>query len=163
MHDPGNIKVSAYTFLANLYSLLIAGLISLLQGQLTQNDATFVIVVAVSPASLYIWFTAFAYLFNLVPLRIASRLPDYWERLLLISLSLLSLGLWVVLLVLSMGPVRSVNFSQPACNQEYGKSAIGMMLWSVSFLASSIIGMVYTYVSWKILRKLSMQNTYRDW
>lgn len=142
---------------------MIAALISLFHGELTQNDAAFVIVVAVSPASLYIWIISFGYLINLVPMRIASRLPSYRERLLLVSLSLLSLALWVVLLILSVVPVHSVNFSQPACNQTYGMNATWMMKWSVSFLGTSAIRVLFISASWTISRKFSTQNIYRDW
>jgi hypothetical protein len=51
IHNPEDFKVASYSYLANVYALLIFALISMLKVELTQNDAVFVLIATVSPAT----------------------------------------------------------------------------------------------------------------
>jgi hypothetical protein len=115
MHNPTNIKVPAYTFLINLNSLLIAGIISFVQGQLTQNDAIFIFIAAISPASLYTWAISLRTIFNKFPDRMVPGLPTKREQVLLITLSFVTFVLWAILIGLTVSPSNRFAFSQPAC------------------------------------------------
>src|ERR1700683_1511332 len=91
VHYPQDLRLASYTYLANIYSLLISALASMLKGQLTQNDAVFVLVATVSPATVYFWAIAsFAIVFKSFPQRISREIPNAHEQLMLTGLSCIS-------------------------------------------------------------------------
>lgn len=138
IHSPVDIRVAAYSQLANLGSLLIAALISLNQGSLTQNDAIFILVATISPGNIYIWAIGLRALLISSPQFLASQFPNRHEHNLLLVLSSLPFFLWIALLAMIFRP--SHRFSQPACDVKYGEAAIWKLLWSPMFLGSLIIG-----------------------
>jgi len=104
------------------------------RGELTRNDAIFVLVATLSPATLYLWTTGFIALFN------KGFLPDYFNESLskfgqrmLIFLSIMSFILWLVVVALALRPPNSVYFSQPACDKTYGKDMFFILFWSAKF------------------------------
>jgi len=110
------------------------------RGELTRNDAIFVLVATLSPATLYLWTMVFIALFN------KGFLPDYFKesmskfgQRMLIFFSIMSFILWLVVVVLALRPPNSVYFSQPACDKNYGKDMLFILFWSARFFLSSIL------------------------
>lgn len=106
--------------------------------ELTQNDAVFILVATISPATLYLWIIAALALLNGLPNRMARMLPNKHEQVLLIALSVISFALWVVMVILIIGPSDWAKFSQPECNKTYGRSEQVTLLWSSVFLGQSL-------------------------
>src|SRR5260221_13979950 len=134
--------MASTTYLANIYSLLISALISMCRGELTRNDAIFVLVATLSPATLYLWAMVSIALFN------KGFLPDYFResmskfgQRMLIFLSIVSFILWLVVVALALRPPNSVYFSQPACDKCYGKDLLFILLWSAKFFASFVLAL----------------------
>jgi hypothetical protein len=145
IHNPADIKIPVYTFLINLNSLLIAGILSFVQGQLTQNDAIFIFVAAISPASLYTWAISLRAIFNKFPGRMVAGLPTKREQIILITLSFVPFVLWAILMGLTFSPSSHLTFSQPACYIAYDAKTVWSLLWAAIFvgcfaLSSVVIG-----------------------
>jgi hypothetical protein len=68
VHNPRDFRLASYSYLANVYSLLISALIS--------NDAVFV---TVSPATLYLQITTAHALFRVLPINIVRETPNRYE------------------------------------------------------------------------------------
>jgi hypothetical protein len=157
IHNPEDFRLASYSYLANVYSLLISALISMLKVQLTQNDAVFVLVAAVSPATLYLWLTAIHALFRGLPNRIARKLPNKHEQILLVALSFISFALWISIFGLIVGPTNDSNgvkFSQPGCAVPYGPKQLAALLWSSqllsqSYTAGAVIFGIAMYLKWR--------------
>jgi hypothetical protein len=143
--------MASTTYLANIYSLLVSTFISMSQGQLTRNDAIFVLIATVSPATLYLWIMVCFAVFK------KGFLSDYLngeimnkvEQHLLILFSLVSFILWVVVAALALRAQNSDYFSQPACNEVYVKGQIWSLLWSAMFLVGFFVAVaVVSVIAW---------------
>ncbi len=142
--------MASTTYLANIYSLLISALISMCRGELTRNDAIFVLVATLSPATLYLWAMVSIALFN------KGFLPDYFResmskfgQRMLIFLSIVSFILWLVVVALVLRPPNFVSFSQPVCDKYYGKDLLFNLLWSAKFFVSSFVAVaVASVIAW---------------
>jgi hypothetical protein len=157
--------MASTTYLTNIYSLLVSALISMSQGQLTRNDAIFVLVATVSPATLYLWIIVCFAALN------KGFLPDYLNReimnkvgqRLLILLSFVSFVLWVVVAVLALRPQNSNYFSQPACDKVYGKKQLSSLLWSVMFLVSCFVAVaVVSVIAWYLRKHMAGRGAPSD-
>jgi hypothetical protein len=103
---------------------MISALISLFQGQLTRNDAVFVLVTVGSPVSLYIW------LKTVVELHTIWKSLQQWKISLkalggffLDGIIVLSLVIWFIMIVLVLSlPATNSYFSQLACTTVYDLS-----------------------------------------
>jgi hypothetical protein len=140
VHTPEDFRLASYGYLANVYSLLISALISMLKVELTRNDAAFVLVATVSPATLYLWLIAIYALFRGLPSRIARKIPNKQEQILLIALTFVSFALWISILGLIVGPTNDSNgvkFSQPGCTASYSPEQLTAILWSTQLLSQS--------------------------
>jgi hypothetical protein len=140
IHNPTEIKIPAYTFLVNLNSLLIAGLISLVKRELTQNDAIFVFVAAISPASLYIWAISLRTIFDKLPDRMVPGLSTKREQVVLVVLSFVPFVLWIILMGLTFSPTQSFEYSQPACNVPYKGEKLMSLFWAALFVGCFALG-----------------------
>lgn len=140
VHNPEEFRLASYSYLANVYSLLISALISMLKVELTRNDAIFVLVATVSPATLYLWLTAIYALFRGLPNRISRKIPNKQEQTLLLALTFVSFALWISILGLIVGPTNDSNgvkFSQPGCTAAYNPEQLTAILWSTQLLSQS--------------------------
>jgi hypothetical protein len=138
MHNPAELKIPAFSFLINLNSLLISCLISLFRGQLTHSDAVFIIVAAMSPASLYIWAISLRTILNRLPYRIVPGFPTKQEQLILIVCSFIPFILWAVLLGLLFSPSTPLKFSQADCGVPFYLGRWMKLLWAVLFVGGVI-------------------------
>jgi len=117
------------------------------RGELTRNDAIFVLVATLSPATLYLW--------AMVPIAVFNKgfLPEYFRETMskfsqriLIFLSLVSFILWLVVVVLAFRPANSEHFSQPACEMDYG---FMNLLWSANFVFGFLVAVaVVSVIAW---------------
>jgi hypothetical protein len=139
VHKPEDIRFASYSYFANVYSLLISSMVSMLKSQLTQNDAIFVLVATVSPATLYIWATSAVALFKGLPKSIVLGIPNKREQGLLIILSFVSLALWATGVGVVAGLPNGVSFSQPGCELDYSSTQWTSLLWSVVFVGRSFV------------------------
>jgi len=57
MYSPADVQKIIYPYLVTIYAFLISALISLVQSNLTRNDAIFVLIAVASPATLLLWTT----------------------------------------------------------------------------------------------------------
>jgi hypothetical protein len=154
-YSPKDMQSSTYAYIVTIYSLLISALLSLVRGQLTQNDATFVLVAVVSPISTYLWFCAGIPRFWQQAHGLTNGMSQHQKRYMQL-LILGSLALWITLLVLILTPSSHIDFSQPACKTEYGKQAMVALLW-LPLLALRIFlisGVLHIIVALKQRRKL---------
>src|ERR1700733_8378603 len=58
------VRFASYVYITNIYSLFISGLIALLKGSLTHNDAIFILSVILSPATFCHWDMSFRYIYK---------------------------------------------------------------------------------------------------
>jgi len=155
--------MASTTYLANIYSLLISALISMSREELTRNDAIFVLVATLSPATLYLWTMVFIALFN------KGFLPDYFResmskfgQRMLIFLSIVSFLLWLVVVVLALRP-NSIYFSQPACDKNYGKEMVFILFWSAKFFLSFFLAVaVVSAIAWYRRKHMSRRGAPSD-
>jgi len=121
------------------------------RGELTRNDAIFVLVATASPATLYLWILISLAVFN------KGILPDYLSgetmskvgQRLLILFSIGSIILWVVVAALVFWLPNSDYFSQPGCDQDYGKGQRLRLLWPVFFLLGLfLVVAVVSVIAW---------------
>lgn len=145
LFNTNEVRLAYYSYLANIYSLLISAIISMSKGQLTRNDAVFVVVAIISPGTLYLWIIAFMDLVKRPPRRIKNKIAVH-EWKFFVFLSIFSFMFWVIILGLVVSPPNTVVFSQPACSQEYGPSEIFNLSWSVEFLVKAV------FATWVLLR-----------
>lgn len=166
VHNPEDFRLMSYAYLTNIYSLLISALISMLNVGLTQNDAVFVIVATISPATVYLWITAVHALFRGFPKRI-DHLNKH-EGFFLIALSFTSFALWATILGLIIRPSHQVKFSQPGCNKDYGKPQLLRLFWSALFLgqllfAGAVIFGIAVYLRWRAQKQFLHLETGMFW
>lgn len=125
-----------YAHLSILYSLFIAALVSMLKGELTNADGIFVLVTAGSPSSVYLWYLTIRSFWNakVFPIEHADRSVPANKSLEVRLTRLLSLGsliFEIILIVLVFTPKTGIKFSQPACNQEYGRALWYNVAWQL--------------------------------
>ena len=143
MYSPAEFEMNTYAYLVNIYALLLSALISLVQSNLTQNDAVFVLVAVASPVTLYLWsmFLLAAFFRRISLLAIGVN----GVSLIFLSVAVLgSLVMWLTMVGIIVGSPRGISFSQQGCSSEYGQNAIFMLVWPVSCLSqllSLVIGL----------------------
>jgi uncharacterized membrane protein len=120
--------------------------------QLTRNDAIFVLVATVSPASLYLWIMVLIAVFNkgILPGYLGREAMSKGQQRLLILFSIGSFLLWLVVAGLALWPSHSDHFSQPACDQVY---ELLTLLWSAVFLAGFFVAVAVVSVIPRCQRK----------
>jgi uncharacterized membrane protein len=120
--------------------------------QLTRNDAIFVLVATVSPASLYLWIMVLIAVFNkgILPGYLSREAMSKGQQRLLILFSIGSFLLWLVVAGLALWPSHSDHFSQPACDQVY---ELLTLLWSAVFLAGFFVAVAVVSVIPRCQRK----------
>ena len=151
---PEDIKTTSTTYLANIYALLISTLISMFQRELTRNDAIFVLVATLSPATLCLWAMVVISVFN------RGAFPDYFketmskfgQRIMILS-SFVSFILWFVVVALVIWPPNPNYFSQPACQKEYGKEMLVYLLWSAKFFLGFFVAVAAVFLIARHRRK----------
>jgi hypothetical protein len=146
MYSPADAEKTIYPYLVTIYAFLISALISLVQSNLTQNDASFVLVAVASPVTLYLWITfLFAAFFRRKSTRALATGTNRISQISLFIAVLGSLVMWLTMLGIVVGSPSGVTFSQEACNKDYGQSApLLTMIWPYSSLVqmvSLIIGL----------------------
>ena|ERR1700761_5080269 len=113
----------------------------MLQVELTQNDAIFVLTAVASPVSFYLWFSSLLALLWRLPGRLTVGMGAR-EQTLLSLLSLGSFALWATLIGIILDSSRSFQFSQPACNREYGRKSVYSLIWAAPSAIQSVIILV---------------------
>ncbi|KAF6745318.1 hypothetical protein DFP72DRAFT_1018165 [Ephemerocybe angulata] len=119
-----------YAHLSVLYSLLIAGLISMLKGELSRGDGIFVIVTVASPASLYLWYYSIKSIWKAddFPIEQGNKSKPANQSMEVKIVRLVSLGSLVfeiaMICVLFIPKVKKINFPQTACDMAYGTRAL---------------------------------------
>jgi hypothetical protein len=127
-----------YNHLAVIFSLMIAALISIIRGQLTQNDGVFVLVAVGSPCTIYLWFSTLRSLIS------HHHFPGQAHRnrhevQLLKLLCMLSMAFEIVLICLLFVPSSRIRFSQPSCNREFGKKLVLNLAWAVQYVREGVL------------------------
>jgi len=128
--------------------------------ELMQNDAVFILVAKISPATLYLWITAALALLKGLPNCMACMLPNKHEQVFLIALSIISFALWVMMVGLIIGPSDGAKFSQPGCNKAYGRSERVTLLWSLVFLGQSLSAGVFMFGIAVYLRRRAQKKLF---
>ncbi|KAF6753939.1 hypothetical protein DFP72DRAFT_1127682 [Ephemerocybe angulata] len=119
-----------YAHLSVLYSLLIAGLVSVLKGELSRGDGIFVIVTVASPASLYLWYYSIKSIWKAddFPIEQGNKGKPANQSMEVKILRLVSLGSLVfeiaMICVLFIPKVKNIKFPQTACDMAYGTRAL---------------------------------------
>jgi hypothetical protein len=129
---PTKIHSTIYAHSVLILSLHITATMALFRGQLTQNDAIFILVLVASPTTIYLWVWTF---FSVLTRRLfrSSDTAKFAAFLVFLTFAM------EVLLVLTMYiPSKYIKFSQPACFPGYGREAITEIFWPVSFLIQII-------------------------
>ena len=139
MYSPADVQKAIYPYLVTIYAFLISALISLVQSNLTRNDAVFVLVAVASPATLYLWIMfLFAAIFHQTsPWALATGTNKISQRFLFVTV-LGSLIMWLTMLGIIVGSPSGVSFSQQACSKEYGRKALSTMIWPSGSLAQML-------------------------
>ncbi|KAJ2936263.1 hypothetical protein H1R20_g831, partial [Candolleomyces eurysporus] len=142
-------RTMLYAHLSVLYSLFIAAVVSMSKGELTNADGIFVVVAASSPSSLHLWFLTIRSFWNtsVFPIQPADKsVPAHKSLVIQLTraLALLSLIFEIILIFLILTPTKRIQFSQPACNREYGKALWYNVAWvaPVAVQSGFILGMV---------------------
>ncbi|KAJ2930531.1 hypothetical protein H1R20_g6566, partial [Candolleomyces eurysporus] len=145
VYFPRLVLPMLYAHLAVMYSLMIAALISILGGELTQNDGVFVLVAVGSPCTIYLWFSALRSLISRHDFFIKERQdhPNRLEVRLLKLLCVLSMGFEIALICVLFVPSSRIHFSQPSCNQEFGKRLVFNLAWALQYLREGFLGIVW--------------------
>jgi hypothetical protein len=133
MYSPADFEINTYPYLVNIYALLLSALISLVQSNLTQNDAVFVLVAVASPVTLYLWSMFLLAAFFRRTSLLAIGVNGVSQIFLFVAV-LGSLVMWLTMLGIIVGS-PSVPFSQQGCSSEYGPHAIFMLAWPVSCIS----------------------------
>jgi len=123
---PEKIRIALYSHFALILSLLVSATISISQGQLTHNDAIFVVIMVVSPTNIYLWATFLASFWK--PGRFpASKIGSKRKEV----LQLKFLCLFTLLYEVGMAVVVGVygKFSQAACFRGYSRLEYLKLLW----------------------------------
>jgi preprotein translocase subunit SecG len=157
VHSPKDVRFASYSYFANVYSLLISGMVSMLRSQLTQNDAIFVIIATASPATLYLWAISAVALFTGLPQRYQSAIPNKREQAFIVLLAIVSFMLWIVSIGLYARPSSGAKFSQPGCNKIFGRADWISLLWSTVFLVRTIF-LVVSLLLTSLYLKLRMRR-----
>ncbi|KAG1734897.1 uncharacterized protein EDB91DRAFT_575861 [Suillus paluster] len=139
IHNTGEVRLAYYSYLANIYSLLISAVISMSNMQLTRNDAVFVVVAIANPGTLYLWVIAFMTLAKHPPRRIKDKIAHHYEWKFFICLSVASFVIWIIMLGLLTHPPNGVRFSQQDCSHEYGQTEIINLIWSGIFFLRAVV------------------------
>ena len=155
---PRELRYTSYAYLANIYSLMISATISLSQGQLTENDATFVVAAISSPASIGHWLLAFSYISRKLSRSESIDHRKYGFRnsnefLMMILLSCVSLVAWITFTAIAFTPINRFNFSQPACSRTFALQNYASLLWIVPLLVQTVILIILFVVLVLILRR----------
>jgi hypothetical protein len=121
---------------------MIAALISIIRGQLTQNDGVFVLVAVGSPCTIYLWFSALRSLIR------HHHFPgqDHQNRRevqLLKLLYMLSMAFEIVLICLLFAPSSRIRFSQRSCNREFGKKLVLNLAWAIQYVREGVLCIVW--------------------
>ena len=144
VYFPRLVRPMLYAHLAVIYSLMIATLISIIRGELTQNDGIFVLVAVGSPCTIYLWFSALRSLVSHhdFSIRESQDHRNRLEVLLLKLLCLLSIGFEVVLVCLLFVPSSRIHFSQPSCSQ-LGKGLVFNLAWVLQYVREGLLSIIW--------------------
>lgn len=155
-----------YAHLSVLYSLMIAGTVSVAKHDLTRADAMFVLIAASSPASIYLWYLCIrsfwnADLFPIVHSNKNKTASQSYEVKITQIVALGSFAWTLALLVITFAPSKVIKFSQPGCDREYGTERWFNLAWELPVaLQMTVIGVLY-YVSWGVFKVWTSRGPYR--
>ncbi|KAJ2917890.1 hypothetical protein MD484_g2500, partial [Candolleomyces efflorescens] len=139
VYFPQLVRPMLYNHLAVIYSLMIAALVSIVRGELTQNDGVFVLVAVGSPCTIYLWFSALRSLITYYDF-LGQDHRSRREVQLLKFLCMLSMAFEIVLVCLLFVPSSRIRFSQPSCNREFGKKLILNLAWAIQYVREGVLG-----------------------
>ncbi|KAF6743122.1 hypothetical protein DFP72DRAFT_1080799 [Ephemerocybe angulata] len=145
---PGLRRPMLYAHLTITYSLLIAALVSILQGELSKADGLFVIVTVASPPSIYLWCSTFASIWCL------NSFPFYGEgglgikrrqRFELHAVRVLSFGTLafevVMVCLLFIPNISRITFPQASCDRKAGTGGLWYnIVWELPLLGQLVGG-----------------------
>ncbi|KAJ2928182.1 hypothetical protein H1R20_g8892, partial [Candolleomyces eurysporus] len=149
VYFPQLVRPMLYAHLAVMYSLMIAALISITHGQLTQNDGVFVLVAVGSPCTIYLWFSTLRSLIGHhdFPILESQDRRNRREVQLLKLLCLLSIAFEAVLICLVFVPSPRIHFSQPSCNREFGKKLVLNLAWAFQYVREGLLSIGWIMAS----------------
>jgi hypothetical protein len=154
-----------YAHLAVLYSLLIAGTVSVAKHDLTKADSMFVIICVASPATLYLWYLTIrsfwnASVFPIVHSNKNKTASQSWEVKITRGIVLGSLAYTIAFMVITFQPFKAIKFSQPDCDKEYGTDLWFNLAWMLPFALQTVVTVVLFYVSWGLIKLWTMRPSY---
>jgi hypothetical protein len=130
MYSPADVEKTTYPYLVTIYAFLISALISLVNSNLTRNDAIFVLVAVASPVTVYLWIMFISGAFVAAVFRRASP----WvlahgnsQTQIFLYISILgSLVIWGTMLGIIVISPSGVSFSQQACSWSKRHDIVGL-------------------------------------
>ncbi|KAJ3527533.1 hypothetical protein NMY22_g9754 [Coprinellus aureogranulatus] len=155
-----------YAHLSILYSLVIAGTVSIAKHELTKADGIFVLICASSPASIYLWYLSIRSFWNanLFPIVHSNKNKTASESYEVKITRIITLGTfaWVLaLLIITFVPSKVIKFSQPGCNTAYGTALWFNLAWELPVALQSVVIVVLYYVSWGIFKLWTGRRSYQ--
>lgn len=154
-----------YAHLSVLYSLLIAGTVSIAKHELTKADSMFVLICVASPASIYLWYLTIRSFWNtsVFPIEHSNKKKapsQSWEVQITRLITFGSFGYTVAYLLLTFVPSKVIKFAQPACDREYGTDLWFNLAWMLPVaLQMIIIGLLYC-LSWGLIKLWTIRPSY---
>ncbi|KAJ3507906.1 hypothetical protein NMY22_g16789 [Coprinellus aureogranulatus] len=154
-----------YAHLSVLYSLLIAGTVSIAKHELTKADSMFVLICVASPASIYLWYLTIRSFFNtnVFPIEHSNKKKapsQSWEVQITRLITFGSFAYTVAYLVITFVPSKVIKFAQPACDREYGTDLWFNLAWMLPVALQMVIIIILYYFSWGLLKLWTLRSSY---
>ncbi|KAG2002237.1 hypothetical protein CC2G_004443 [Coprinopsis cinerea AmutBmut pab1-1] len=158
-----------YAYLSLVFSLQIAGLVSILKNNLSLTDALFVLICVASPATFYMWYLSIRSLWNpsLFPiLRDPGAKPKPLSKSkevhILRVVIFLNMAFEIALICMVFIPTRvtKLKFSQPACNQKFGTKLWFNLAWELPYAMQMVGTFLFLGIAWAIFKGWTSMRFY---
>ncbi|KAF6745827.1 hypothetical protein DFP72DRAFT_756251, partial [Ephemerocybe angulata] len=157
-----------YAHLALLYSLLIAAMVSVCNGELSRADGIFVIITVASPASLYLWYYSLRSIWNAnyFPMQHLDREKPKGRSREVYLARVLSLGSFAfeiaMIFVLFIPNVKGIKFPQAACDQSYDAMPKWYMVaWELPVAIQSVVITLFYFLALLCVKLWTKRTSYK--